>query len=85
MNWNDWHKLGFTLGDGQSCKAGTKNNFNFNHVFDPSKKITRIECVLHMDETNICQINFYHHKQRLVDVGWEDYSVELDGGRVEVF
>ena len=37
--------------------------------FDPAKKITKIETIIKKDEHMFTQINFYHHQQRLVQVG----------------
>ena len=73
------------MSDGQSCKVGTTYDFNNNYIFDPAKKITRIECIVHKSECEIMQMNFYHHQQRLVAVGCDDYDVKKYGGRVEVF
>ena len=52
--------LKFTLNDGQSCKMGV-NEIKLNKEFDAVKKITRIEMIIHKDETWIILINFYHH------------------------
>ena len=38
-----------------------------------------------MDETKIYQINFYHHRERLVMVGFDDDYTKMYGGRKEVF
>ena len=35
--------LGFSLSDGQSVKAGPTPGFNESHIFNPAKKITRVE------------------------------------------
>jgi hypothetical protein len=57
------------------------------NIFDPSKKITRIECIIDKNERCFLQINFYHHTERLVAVGEEDddYWLVWEGGRREVF
>ena len=39
VKWNKSATLGFTLSDGQSCKAG-KLDFKRTHNFNPTKKIT---------------------------------------------
>ena len=87
LHWFIIYSLGFTLSDGQTCKAG-KHDFQNSHFFDPTKKITRIECIIPEDEYWIFQIHFYHHQERLVALGkglnendiFKDY-----GERVEVF
>ena len=38
--------LGFTLRDGEFCKAGTKFDFSYSHTFDPAKKINAIESIM---------------------------------------
>ena len=76
--------LGSTLNVGQSYLAGTRG-FNNDHTFDPTKKITRIECIFAKNEQTIYQINFYHHQQRLVAVGINDDLIKAHGGRREVF
>ena len=73
------------MSDGQSCKVGTTYDFNNNYIFDPAKKITRIECIVHKSECEIMQMNFYHHQQRLVAVGWDDKFLKIAGRRREVF
>ena len=65
--------LGFKLSDGQNCTTGNYSEVNKSYVFDPSTKITKIECILDDDEFWFQQINFFHHKQRLVQVGYDDY------------
>ena len=58
----------------------------YSHIFDPAKKITRVEVIIFRDEKDIIRINFYHHAERLVAVGGKnDEYVERHGGRVEVF
>ena len=42
VQWHTWDTcwaLGFTLNDGQTCKAG-EVDFEHSHIFDPAKKIT---------------------------------------------
>ena len=40
VDWNlNLSSIGFTLNNGQSCKAGNKD-FNLSHSFDPAMKIT---------------------------------------------
>ena len=85
VQWKSNSTIGFTLNDGQNCKVG-RRDFSRSHTFDPAKKITRVETLIHKDEDVIIQIYFYHHQQKLVQVGWEnDGYVKRDGGRIEVF
>ena len=85
MWWCHNIHFGFTLSDVQvqSCKLGNYN-FENSHTFDPSKKITKVEVIIRKDEFMIIRINFYHHQQRLVAVGWIDENVRKEGGRVEI-
>ena len=78
--------LGFTLSDGQSCKAG-RFACNYRHTFYPDKKITRVECIIFRSENFLEQIHFLHNEERLVWVGDKlDYSRYFVGTtRVEVF
>ncbi len=78
------YSLGFTLSDGQTCKAG-RNGFSERHTFDPAKKITKVECIISNSENSILQTNFYHKEERLVAVGWDDENVKKFGLRKEVF
>jgi hypothetical protein len=41
--------LRLNLNDGQSCKVGS-NEFEESHIFEPTKKITSIETILHKNE-----------------------------------
>ena len=62
VEWNDNHSIGFTLNDGQSCKAKAgPNSFPYRYTFDPSKKITKVEVIINKSEWWIIRINFYHH------------------------
>ena len=82
---NDILSFGFTLNDGSVCKD-ERGNFNFFHTFDPVSKITSIEHIFYKDEFRILQMNFYHHKKRLVFLGKSDDIVtEQYRGRTEVF
>ena len=81
--WYGHLAIGLKLSDGQTCKAGDRD-FTNSHTFDPAKKITKIEVIIHMWEVCILQVNFYHHQQRLVKMGC-DQDVEDYGGRREVF
>ena len=85
VSWNDIFNIEFTLSNGQFCNAGTDFRYDQNHFFDFREKITRIEVIIKRNERSICQMNFYHHQQRLVAVGYPDDYVEERGGRVEVF
>ena len=64
--------------------AGTKDCKNI-YIFDPTKKVTRIECIIYTNELFIAQINFFHNDERLVQLGHEDLEVKIYGGRREVF
>ena len=80
--------LDFALNNGQSLRSGKKYNFGKSHIFDPIKKISRIQCILMKYEHYILQINFYHHDERLVQLGCTDDSMYQNfggGGRIEVF
>ena len=78
-------KLGLTITDSQNCTVGT-DNFKNIHTFDPTKKITKVECIINKDECYIIRINFYHHEKILVKVGTGSViQFERDAGRVEVF
>ncbi len=57
------------------------NDFNKSYIFDPAKKITRIEVIIDKNELQIIQINFFSGTQTLVKVGLDD----VDAGRVESF
>ncbi len=84
VGWYGIETVGFRLNDGQSCKAGAEQ-FGYSYNFDPNKKITRIESIVDMDEKWIIRMNFYHHEEILVEVGfWDDY-IEAHGGRIENF
>jgi hypothetical protein len=67
--WNGSNSLGFSLSDGQSCKAGTYKDFDESHIFDPSRKITKVEVIIDKSEYGILQIKFYSGRQTLVKVG----------------
>ena len=82
--WNSSLTLGFTLNDGISVQAGTRN-FTKSFTFNPYLKITKIETIITWCERGIMQINFYHYQQRLLAVGKSDEDVQNDGGRVEIF
>ena len=85
VQWCCYLTLGFTQSDGQNCQAGTKYAYDQSHTFDPAKKITKIIVTIDHCETMIYQINFYHYKQRLLTLGYEDDWVKKYGGRTEVF
>ena len=55
------------------------------HPFDPEKKITTIETIFNKLRHTIMRINFYHSKERLVEVGDGDRYVSHKGGRIDVF
>ena len=95
VKWNDIYTLGFTLKNGQTVRAGTRN-FTNSYTFNPKKKITRVETIINIYENGIIQINFFHQpsthswesereEERLVSVGKSDDHVRNDGGRVVNF
>ena len=88
VQWYSTFTIGFTLNDQQFVKAGTEYNFEKSFIFDPSKKITRIETIIEENELSILQINFYSNQERLVTVGISDdgnKKYNYKAGRVEVF
>ncbi len=57
-----------------------------SHTFDPNKKITKVECIIHKDEDCIIRMNFYSGQERLVQVlESDDWFVKQYGKRVESF
>ena len=60
-----------------------------SHIFDPTKKITKVDHIIHRHEDRIMQMNFYHNEERLVAVGETEEVVDRSGrvvfGRREVF
>ena len=76
--------FGLNLNDFQFCKAG-KQNFTNSYFFKSYMKITKVECVIWNNETNIMQMNFYRNLQKLVALGMDDEGVKAFGERVEVF
>ena len=68
--------LGLTINDGQSCKVGTKLDFDSSHEFDLSKKISKIETIIDNDEGTLLQTNFFCGQELLVAVGFGDYYVK---------
>ena len=77
--------LGFTLSDGKNCRAGTSYDFNRSHVFDPSKKITKIVTTVNKYEDYITQINFFSGEELLCKVGLNDGYDWMKGGRDVAF
>ena len=71
-----WHgsipSLGFTSSDGKSCRAGRQFNFTKSHVFDPSKKITKILTTVEKKGWWIEQIKFFSGEEELCRVGYTD-------------
>ena len=49
VSWNPLVTLGVRLTDGQLCSIG----------YDPSKKITKVQHIIHKREITILQINFF--------------------------
>ena len=74
--------LGFSLNDGQSCRAGERD-YTKSYTFKQAKKITRISTVIwNMSMTSsIIQINFYHHQERLLRLGDSDKNALTEGNR----
>ena len=60
VGWYFNIKFGLRLNDGQYVESGFYHDFSDRHLFDPVKKITRIECSLGKDERFITGIDFYH-------------------------
>ena len=57
----------------------------YTHIFDQTKKITKIEHIIHRDENCINQISFYSGRETLIKVGLDEDFVKSGGGRVEKF
>ena len=72
--------FGITIDNGESVKSGSFN-FKSSHVFDQSKKITKIVTTVRENEVVIAQINFFSGEELLCEVGWTGYY----NGRVESF
>ena len=72
MQWVDGHcgTLGITVNAGESVKSGSYFKFNTSHVFDQSKKITKIVTTVNEKEDVICQIKFFSGEELLCKVGW---------------
>ena len=85
VQWYGVNSLGFTLSDGKTCKAGTSYDFAKSHVFDKSKKITKIVIIVENSESLIDQIKFFSGEEVLCTVGYDDDFVQHYGGRVESF
>jgi hypothetical protein len=85
IKWNKYlSNIGLTLFDGQSINFET-TTYTQIYVCNPNKKITKVECIIHEDESRIIRINFYSGQETLVQAGGDDDDVEEDGGRVETF
>ena len=69
VEWKGGSKstFGITNNAGESVKSGTYLDFNISHVFDPSKKITKIVTI--HDEGGIAQINFFSGEEVLCKAG----------------
>ena len=65
------HVLGFTLSDGQTCKAGTYD-YNGNFDFPADKKIVKVEVIKHSNY--IGQIIFYSKEGVLSKLGSDSYA-----------
>ncbi len=86
VEWFSNSTLGFTLSNGESGKAGSKHKVNRSYTFEPNKKITRVEVIIHDNENDIIRINFYSGQETLVKVGWSnDDAVKKYGERRESF
>ena len=77
--------LGITFNDGKSVKSGTYKDFNRSHVFNQSKKITKIITTIEKDEDWIVQIKFFSGKEVLCSVGRDDAGAKEYGDRVVAF
>ena len=75
--------IAFSINDGQSCKAGSREACYESHVFDPAKKITSIKTIY--DAYKFCQINFYHNEERLVRIGDLNDLSRIKGRSSEIF
>ena len=75
VQWYANRTLGITLSDNQFCKTGTYRDIKDSHFFDPTKKITKIECIIDNNEDWIIRTNFYSGKERLVAMGQVDEDV----------
>ena len=65
--------LGITFNDGKSVKSGTTSAFTTSHVFDQSKKITKIVTTVGKNEyIGISQINFFSGEELLCTWGASD-------------
>ena len=87
IKWSKPDALSLTLSDDQSCEARRRfGGFTDSHTFDPAKKITKIEVIIHKYDSDILSIDFYHYHQALVSVKYsDDWYIEDYRGRVEVF
>ena len=79
-NFHQWWNLQLERGDYKDAIL-TKS-----HIFDPNKKITKIECIikkwkLHFNRHITMRINFYHKEELLVAIGDSDKWVLRNGGR----
>ena len=79
--------LRVTINNSESVKSGTFYDSNTSHVFDQSKKITKIVTTIDKNEQYIRQINFFSGEELLKRVGWTNDKIEEKnaGGRVESF
>jgi hypothetical protein len=71
----------------QECSAGTTYDDNKSHIFDPIKKITKIEVFISKNEALILQINFCAGEETLIKVGYSDDDIDkyFGFGRLETF
>ena len=67
------YTLGFTLSDGQTCRAGTSNNYNNSFDFPADQKIVKVEVILHAT-TWIGQIIFYGKDSILKKLGSDKFA-----------
>ena len=67
------HVLGFTLSDGQTCKAGNYD-YNGNFDFPADKKIVKVEVIKTYGAKNIGQIIFYSKEGVLSKLGSDEYA-----------
>jgi hypothetical protein len=50
VKWRTNITLGFILSNNESCIAGSAQEVNMSHIFDPKKKITKVEVIIHKGE-----------------------------------
>ena len=87
MQWDIFFlTFGITINNSESVKSGTSWHLDQSHLFDQSKKITKIVTTVNKHEWDIMQIKFFSGEEVLCTVGYDDDDVKKYGaGRVETF